>query len=60
MNYKVNDVAPSTGGHGFSITDSGGKPVVHFEFAHEDKAKRRTGLSARPSLSRQRSRQWHK
>jgi hypothetical protein len=39
MNYIVNNVAMSTGGYGFSITDSRGTPVVHFEFAHEDKAK---------------------
>jgi hypothetical protein len=39
MNYQVNDVAPSTGGYGFSITDSRGRPLVHFEFEHEDKAK---------------------
>jgi hypothetical protein len=30
MNYKVNDVAPSTGGYGFSITDSRSIPLVHF------------------------------
>ena len=39
MNYQVNDVAPSTGGYGFSITDTRSKPLVHFEFEHEDKAK---------------------
>lgn len=39
MNYQVNDVARSTGGYGFSITDSRGKPLVHFEFEREDKAK---------------------
>jgi hypothetical protein len=39
MNYQVNDVASSTGGYGFSITDTRGKPLVHFEFEHEDKAK---------------------
>jgi hypothetical protein len=39
MNYQVNDVARSTGGYGFSITDTRGKPLVHFEFEHEDKAK---------------------
>jgi len=39
MNYQVNKVAPSTDGYGFSITDSRGTPLVHFEFAHEDKAK---------------------
>jgi hypothetical protein len=27
MNYQVNDVAPSTGGYGFSITDTRGKPL---------------------------------
>jgi hypothetical protein len=39
MNYKVNDVAACTGGYGFSITDSRGIPVVHFEFEYPDKAK---------------------
>jgi hypothetical protein len=39
MNYKVNDVASSTGGYGFSITDTRNKLLVHFEFEHEDKAK---------------------
>jgi len=39
MNYQVNDVARSTGGFGFSITDTRGRPLVHFEFEHEDKAK---------------------
>jgi hypothetical protein len=39
MNYQVNDVVSSTGGYGFSITDSRGKPLVHFEFEHADKAK---------------------
>jgi hypothetical protein len=38
MNYKVNKVARSTDGFGFNITDSGGAPLVHFEFEHEDKA----------------------
>jgi hypothetical protein len=38
MNYQVNDVAQSTGGYGFSITDTRGKPLVHFEFENEDKA----------------------
>lgn len=40
MKYKLNDVAANQdGGHGFSITDSRGKPLVYFEFEHEDKAK---------------------
>lgn len=39
MNYQVNAVAASTDGYGFSITDSRGKPLVHFEFEHMDKAK---------------------
>jgi hypothetical protein len=39
MNYKVTDVARSTDGFGFSIADSRSKPLVHFEFEHEDKAK---------------------
>ena len=39
MNYQVNAVAPSTGGFGFSITDTRSKPLVHFEFEREDKAK---------------------
>ena len=38
MNYTVNEVKRSTGGYGFSITDSRGKPLVHFESEHEDKA----------------------
>ncbi len=39
MNYVVNAVAPSTDGYGFSIADSRGAPLVHFEFAHENKAR---------------------
>ena len=39
MNNRVNDVAPSTGGYGFSIVDSRSAPLVHFEFELEDKAK---------------------
>ena len=39
MNYQVNEVAPSIGGYGFSIIDSRGRPLVHVEFQHEDKAK---------------------
>ena len=39
MNYQVNDVASSTNGYGFSITDSRGRPLVTFEFEREDKAK---------------------
>lgn len=39
MNYKVNNVAESTNGYGFSIADSRNAPLVHFEFEHEDKAK---------------------
>jgi hypothetical protein len=39
MNYQVNDVARSTSGYGFSITDTRGRPLVHFEFENEDKAK---------------------
>jgi hypothetical protein len=38
MNYQVNDVASSTNGYGFSITDSRGRPLVTFEFEREDKA----------------------
>ena len=38
MNYEVNDVAPSTGGYGFSIVDSTRGPLVHFEYQHRDKA----------------------
>jgi hypothetical protein len=34
MNHQVNVVAPSTDGYGFSITDSRGKLLVHFEFEH--------------------------
>jgi hypothetical protein len=39
MNYRVNAVAASTGGYGFSITDSRGIPLVHFGFEREEKAK---------------------
>ena len=39
INYQVNEVAPSIGAYGFSVTDSRGRPLVHFEFEHEDKAK---------------------
>jgi hypothetical protein len=39
MNYRVNDVASSAGGFGFSIIDTRNIPLVHFEFEHEDKAK---------------------
>lgn len=39
MNYQTNAVATSTGGYGFSISDSRGTPLVHFEFEHEDKAR---------------------
>lgn len=39
MNYQVTSVARSTGGYGFSITDTRSIPLVHFEFEHEDKAK---------------------
>ena len=39
MNYNVNDVGRSTDGFGFSIVDSSSRPLVHFEFEHEDKAK---------------------
>ena len=39
MNYQVNDVARSTDGFGFSITDTRGRPLVLFEFEYEDKAK---------------------
>jgi hypothetical protein len=38
MNYQVTSVAASTGGYGFSITDSRGAPLVHFEYQHRDKA----------------------
>jgi hypothetical protein len=38
MNYQVNAVASSTGGYGFSITDSRIIALVHFEFEREDKA----------------------
>jgi hypothetical protein len=38
MNYQVNDVAASTAGYGFSITDSRGAPLVRFEFEYEYKA----------------------
>jgi hypothetical protein len=39
MNYQVTGVAMSNDGWGFSITDSGRKPLVHFEYEHQDKAK---------------------
>jgi hypothetical protein len=38
MNYEVNDVAQSTGGWGFSIIGSHSRPLVHFEYQHQDKA----------------------
>jgi hypothetical protein len=39
VNYQVNAVARSTEGWGFRITDTRGRPLVHFAFEHEDKAK---------------------
>lgn len=39
MNYQVTKVARSTGGFGFNISDSQNRPLVHFEYEHEDKAK---------------------
>jgi hypothetical protein len=39
MNYQVNKVDRSMDGFGFSITDSSNRPLVHFEFEREDKAK---------------------
>jgi hypothetical protein len=39
MNYTVNTVAKSTNGFGFSIIDSHSRPLVHFEYEREDKAK---------------------
>jgi hypothetical protein len=39
MNYKVNAVARGTEGHGFSIIDTRGVPLVHFALDQEDKAK---------------------
>ena len=39
MNYQVNEIAESTVGYGFSITDSRGAPLVHFEYQHRDKAR---------------------
>lgn len=39
MNYKVTDVGRSTNGFYFNISDSGGRPLVTFEYEKEDKAK---------------------
>ena len=39
MNYKLNDVAESTDGYGFTILDSRGKLLVYFEFENEDRAR---------------------
>jgi hypothetical protein len=39
MNYRLNDVAQTGGGYGFTILDRRGELIVTFEFEREDKAK---------------------
>ena len=39
MNYNVNKVDRNTyGNYGFSIAKGNGRPLVYFEYEHEDKA----------------------